>query len=101
MGLRAGFCTFLFGDALGDPVADTILTALRASENGLTRTEISSLFGRNKSAAEIERALKLLHNQQLATREQEQTEGRSIERWRACSTKQTEDTNEGQGRRVA
>jgi hypothetical protein len=40
--------SFIFSDKLGDPDADTILAALRASPDGLTKTEISSLFGRNR-----------------------------------------------------
>jgi hypothetical protein len=51
----AGF----FGDALGDPVADAILSELRhARETGRTRTQISALFGRNRAATEIEVALR-------------------------------------------
>jgi hypothetical protein len=43
---------YVFGDATGDPVADRLLGALRASHGeGMTKTEISQLFGRNKSAS--------------------------------------------------
>ena len=36
---------FIFGDALGDPIADEILRALRrAGPDGLTRWDISNLF---------------------------------------------------------
>ena len=52
---------FIFGDALGDPVADEILKELREAEDeGLTRTQIRDLFGRNRSASEIVRALQKL-----------------------------------------
>jgi hypothetical protein len=87
---------FIFGDALGDPMADTILSELRAAPNGLTRTQISAVFGRNRSAGEIANALKVLHKQQLAICGHEETDGRSIERWIATSTKQTNLTKEGQ-----
>jgi hypothetical protein len=50
----------IFGDALGDPLADELLHRLRCSECGLTRTELNNALGRNKSAAEIGRALDLL-----------------------------------------
>ncbi len=50
----------VFGDALGDPVADRILEALRDSADGLSRTEISNLFGRHKTATEIDQALRTL-----------------------------------------
>ena len=42
---------FIFGDALGDPVADEILRALRRADDGLTRTEINNLLGRNRAAS--------------------------------------------------
>lgn len=41
---------FIFGDSIGDPVADEILRALRNAPQGLTRTDIRDLFGRNRSA---------------------------------------------------
>jgi hypothetical protein len=72
---------FIFGDALGDPVADTILRALRAQLQGLTRTEIAALFGRNKTAAEIDRALLVLHSGGLARFQTEPGHGRATERW--------------------
>ncbi len=51
---------WVFGDKLGDPTADEILRALRENRAGMTRTEISALFGRNKSAGQISRALAAL-----------------------------------------
>jgi hypothetical protein len=51
----------IFGDMLGDPVADEIFRALQqAGSNGMTRTAISDLFGRNRSADRIGAALALL-----------------------------------------
>jgi hypothetical protein len=51
----------IYGDALGDRVADTILSALRQrGTEGMSRTEITALLGRNRSAAQIDRALDLL-----------------------------------------
>jgi Protein of unknown function (DUF3987) len=52
--------SYIFSDQLGDPDADAILTALRASPTGLTKTEISALFGRNRNATQIDRALGVL-----------------------------------------
>jgi hypothetical protein len=51
----------IFGESLGDPVADTILEALRAAgPAGMSRAEISSLFGRHQTSAQIQDALNLL-----------------------------------------
>jgi hypothetical protein len=57
---------FIFGDALGDPTADTILRGVRDNPAGLDRTAISSLFSRHASAAEISRALGVLQEHGLA-----------------------------------
>jgi hypothetical protein len=74
---------YIFGAQLGDPTADTILHALRATPAGMTRTEISNLFGRNKGAAELARALGTLQSLGLVRCESEPTEGREAERWYA------------------
>jgi hypothetical protein len=48
----------IFGDLLGDSLADDILAALRnAGATGMNRTELRDHFGRNKSSAKIEAAL--------------------------------------------
>src|SRR5262249_18337485 len=45
---------FIFGDLLGDPVADEIARALQhAGPVGMTRTHIRDLFGRHRSADRI------------------------------------------------
>jgi hypothetical protein len=72
---------FIFGDALGDPIADAIHKALRDSPQGLTRNEIRELFGRNQSSGRIGRALRSLQESGLARFELEPTDGRSAERW--------------------
>ena len=75
---------FTFGDALGDPVADELLRALRSAPAGLTRTDIANLFGRNKSAREIGRALAMLEGSGLAiVARDKRGEGRPVERWLA------------------
>jgi hypothetical protein len=56
---------FIFGAALGDPVADTILAGLRSAPAGLDRTAISSLFKRHKSGTEISSALTVLREHGL------------------------------------
>jgi hypothetical protein len=74
--------TYIFGDATGDPIADTILAALR--QNGeLTRTQISDLFGRNVRAERIATGLQTLLRLGKAHTEQRQTAGRPVEVWYA------------------
>src|SRR5262249_42603002 len=51
---------YIFGQTLGDPVAEKILEALRISAAGLTRTEIRDLFQRHRRGHEIDSALALL-----------------------------------------
>lgn len=72
---------FIFGDALGNPVADTLLRALRSSPEGLTRTEIRDLFGRNLPAQGVSSALRDLHALGLVRKIREDTGGRPTERW--------------------
>src|SRR5215212_1440335 len=75
---------YVFGDATGDAVADQVMEALTAAgTDGMTRTEISHLFGRNKSAERIGRALSTLLSARRVRREQEETGGRKAERWYA------------------
>ena len=75
---------FIFGEGLGDSNADRILAALRASPDGMTRTEISeNVFGRNVAAKEISRCLNLLAPAGVAFAREVETGGRSAERWLA------------------
>jgi hypothetical protein len=72
----------IFGDALGDPVADEIRVALRnAGAVGMTRTAIRDLFGRNRSSDRIATALGLLMTKGLARRKMKETGGRPVETW--------------------
>ncbi len=73
---------YIFGASMGDPVADKILAALREGPNGMTRTEISGLFKRNRNVDQICSALALLDERGLARSVTENTGGRSAERWR-------------------
>jgi hypothetical protein len=79
---------YIFGAALGDPVADTIMAALKkAGPVGLTRTEISGLFSRNANSGRISHALSELLELRLATtrREAPAGGGRPVEIWTAGS----------------
>ena len=77
---------YIFGDALGDPTADTILQQLRhAGPDGMTRTEISDIFGRNKSVDSVNAALILLQKHEKAHVIKRKTAGRGrpTEIWQA------------------
>ncbi len=76
---------YIFGQRLGDPIADELLTALRKHQHGMTRTEIRDWFGRNRKAHEIDRGLSLLAKRGLARQEDSQSGGRPVERWFAVS----------------
>lgn len=90
---------FIFGDSLGDPMADDLLRALRKSPEGLTRTQIRDLFDRNRRAEEIERALGGLLENGLIQRQVEETAGRGrpSERWIAAGALRTTITTNNQG----
>jgi hypothetical protein len=73
---------FVFGNELSNRTANTILKSLRCSlTDGLSRTAISKLFNGNKSKAEIDSALQILHSARLARRSTIPTDGRSAEVW--------------------
>jgi Protein of unknown function (DUF3987) len=81
---------YVFGDATGDSVADDILRALRASPDGLTRTELSNHFGRHVSADKLGSALELLQRNGRALAQSESTGGRPVERWRCAGREESE-----------
>jgi Protein of unknown function (DUF3987) len=77
----------IFGDAIGDPVADAILNALRGTTESLTRTDISNLFARNRDKQSIDLALSALAKQGLISPIREGTGGRPVEKWIATRLK--------------
>jgi hypothetical protein len=74
-------CRYIFGEALGNRIADQIMAELQARPEGLTRTEIRDLFGRHRRADVLDRALNVIAEEGLAGPRYEQTEGRPVERW--------------------
>ena len=67
----------IFGDATGDPVADTLLAAIReASEKGLDGTEQHRVLGGHASATRLALARTLLEGKRLIVTTQEETRGR-------------------------
>jgi hypothetical protein len=88
----------IFGDALGDPVADELLRALRAAgSQGMTRTDIRDLFKRHKGAEQINRVLVKLLDYGSIRREPCETAGRTAERWFASHASATKATNASEG----
>jgi hypothetical protein len=80
----AASAAYIFGDSMGDEIADAILRALKACPTGMSRTEISSLFSNNKRQDQISRALMLLLEKSRARVETKTTKGRPLELWFAC-----------------
>jgi len=93
----ADSAAFIFGDRLGDVVADELLAALRsAGASGLTRTDISSkVFQRNRTKAQIAAALEVLKQSRLATcRVVDSDGGRPVECWFAAEFDELNEINE-------
>jgi hypothetical protein len=77
----------IFGNSLGDSVADEIERSLRqAGGEGMSRTGISHLFGRHQSGNRIGAALALLQSTGRARMDQNQTGGRPTETWFAVGS---------------
>jgi hypothetical protein len=73
---------YIFGNALGDPVADEISIALQhAGRDGMSRTAIRDLFGRHRSSDRVGVALALLVTKGRARVEHQSSAGRPVEMW--------------------
>jgi hypothetical protein len=72
---------YVFGDNIGNPIADEILRTLRAVTSGVSRTDLSNLFGRHRDSASIAQALDTLAARGLARSECVATGGRPAEVW--------------------
>jgi hypothetical protein len=76
---------YIFGDLVGNPVADTILRALRsAGADGLSRTDLSNVFGRNLSTSQLDAALVVLLSADKVRRRSVKGTGRPREMWYAA-----------------
>ena len=73
---------YVFGDLTGDPVADTILRALRM-QGPMQQTALSHLFSRHVKADRLAGALSTLLAAGLVACEQTETGGRPVTEWRA------------------
>jgi len=74
---------YIFGDLVGEPVADTILRALRnVQPAGMSRSDISGLFRNHFAASKIDAALARLHAAKKVRFEKHQPPvGRPREMW--------------------
>jgi hypothetical protein len=79
---------FIFGDRLGDPLAEEIRSLLRlAGQEGLTRTAINNAMGRNVKSAVIGQALARLYHDGFARSRVSKTPGRPVETWYATMSR--------------
>jgi hypothetical protein len=74
---------WVFGDALGDPLADEIYRALLDQPDGLTRSQVRDLFSRNRRSKDIAQALKRLAATGRIDAERQHARGRPAELFRA------------------
>jgi hypothetical protein len=77
-------CRWIFGETTGDRDADEVLSALRANPDGLTRTEVSALFNRNKSAVQLDKILGLLVEQGLVIPGKPAAGGKPAGKWQVA-----------------
>jgi hypothetical protein len=70
---------FIFGASLGDPLANAILEVLRTHPEGITRTELSNHFGRNKPKAALDAAITAAQRCGSLRTEKRKTGGRMVE----------------------
>lgn len=76
---------YVFGDALGDPVSDTILTALQdAAPEAVSTTDLSALFNRHTKSSRIRASLRDLQRAGLVDHRSVPTEGATRTVWFAC-----------------
>ena len=84
----------LFGSCAGDPVADRILKALQAAENGLSRSQIRGLFHGHVSRSSIDQALEELGSLGVVTSRLISGRGRPTTLWSAIEHEYAERMQE-------
>jgi hypothetical protein len=74
---------FLFGEIVGNDIADDLLRALRMRSEGMTRTDVHLHFGKNKTAGQIDQALVMLQERGLVRMVKSHESGatKMTERW--------------------
>jgi hypothetical protein len=79
-------CAWIFGESVGNADADELLAALRRQPEGMSQSEISGFFGKNKSAAELRAILGVLLDHGLVIPGKPAAGGRPAEKWKAVPT---------------
>lgn len=79
---------YIFGDATGDSVADSVLSSLR-QRGRMSRTDLYNLFRRHLASARITLALDLLISKGLARTFTEDTGGRPLKIWEPVNSAHT------------
>ena len=72
---------YIFGETLGDPLADEIKRVLDDEPKGLTQTELSNHFKRHKKSEQLNRALNILIARGMVFKVREETAGRTSHRY--------------------
>jgi DNA replicative helicase MCM subunit Mcm2 (Cdc46/Mcm family) len=75
----ADSAAFIFGESLGNPLADAILEVLRSHPEGMTRTDLNNHFGRNKTKAALDAAIVVAQRNGSLRMEKRETGGRAAE----------------------
>ncbi len=73
---------YIFGETLGDPVADRLLELLTDKPDGTTQTAVHRALGNHVSAGRLNACLKQLESLGRVIQEQRKTEGRTAVVWR-------------------
>ena len=85
---------YIFGDSLGDQLADKLIKALREHPAGLTRTDVRGIVKGGVGEEQITNALGLLERHGLASSSTESTAGRAATRWIASADQKTMEQTE-------
>ena len=76
--------SLIFGNRLGDFVADAIYDAIRNSESGLTDSDLNNLFGRHQNSRRLSNAKVILQAKGRIQQIKEETGGRPRVVWRVA-----------------
>ncbi len=85
---------YIFQNHIGNSLADEIWSALEANSGGMSRTELSNHFRRNKSSDQLSSALNNLQRLGRIRMETVTTEGRPREVYICCKGAKQEDSTE-------